>query len=396
MSKRILFVFLFLFFLVFSNAVYAGIGVSPGTINFDKMTRGGYAERTVYVSNPSEGDISISAGAEGDIKDWLKVESGIIVKGKESYQLKIMITPPSDVPNGNYEGYVLVMGSPVAETGIEGSGAQVVSAVMIRANIEVTDKQIVNFDIRGISVLPAEECRPIYVRANLVSMGNIRTKGDFHVDIFDEKGDKKLQEADYSTEEMLPTKEYNFNIEVPYELEQFKCIPEGKYKANVTFEVNDEIKDNRMISFDVAKRGTYSVSGELFDIEYPLNASAKQIVEIKAKFKNLGNFPVKAKLMGKVYLKEELIEIKEGEIKEVNAGSTDDLVLYFTPSSPGKYKINLYARFEDKDTKAEDIYIDVKGFIISKTMGMIILAVIILVVVWFLIKRKKETKDKRK
>ena len=107
MRKQSLFIFLIL--ILFSSGVSAiTIGVSPGVVNFNNVLKGGYAEHPVTISTNSPNNITVTYTILGDIKDWITIneKSPFIMSLSSPKEIKIIVRPPKDTQNGNYQARI--------------------------------------------------------------------------------------------------------------------------------------------------------------------------------------------------------------------------------------------------------------------------------------------------
>ena len=96
--KIIIAIFAFVMLIPFITS--ANIGVSPASINFNDVLRGGYSERSIMISIDSERLIGVEVKSRGEVAEWLNFStSNFTVSKQEPYQLKISVSPPEDMPN---------------------------------------------------------------------------------------------------------------------------------------------------------------------------------------------------------------------------------------------------------------------------------------------------------
>jgi len=93
-----------------AGSVAISVGVSPGTMKFEDLLRGGYAEAEILVSTSSDDALSGTVSTRGDIGNWLSFEPQSFELGQEKsiVRIKVIIQPPADVANGAYEGIISV------------------------------------------------------------------------------------------------------------------------------------------------------------------------------------------------------------------------------------------------------------------------------------------------
>lgn len=390
--KVISLVIIFSLFMV--NIAYAGIGLSPASISFYNMTRGGYAEKYLTVSNPGNELISVVVSAEGEeVGEFLTFQPQKFNLTGESYKIvKVNVTTPNDIPNGIYEGSVYVIGKPIIEFE-GGSQLAVASGVSAKATIGVTDIETKEYRVESVRVFETEECREIQVQTSMRNSGNVRVTPEINVKIISKDESQVLQNYDYTADTMLPTTVESFMMRIPYKLEQFKCIPVGEYRVVVSYYVDGRQFDLRYLRLVIHERGALTVSGELLDMLTSPNITLGDVLKIDGIFKNTGQLPVKSKLTVDVYEGSRLIDTTEGEEKEVGIGGVTNLTAYYRPESAGKFLLKGEVWFEGKVSNQREIEVDV--FLPMIFMVGIAVAAIIAVVVIIFFLRRRMAKPKR-
>ena len=345
-------------FLLGTEGAFAGAGLSPGSVTFENMVRGGYSERYLTISNPTDEDVSISVSTEGDISSWVKAEPSSFNMSGVSYRIvKIVVRPPASIPNGMYTGNIFVVSRPVSAEASGGNSVSVASIVVGDATIEISDRQMLRFEVERLLLPNTEECRPIMISASVRNTGNVNVTPNFHVEITSRDGGTVLQQYDYTDKPLFPTTAATLAISVPYSLQQFKCIPSGYYTANIKSYAGSSTIDSSSLNFQIHPRGTLTVGGEILELRLPSNVSLGDVAKIEALFKNTGGVPVAAKLNLEVYQGGRLVETLTSDQTEVFIGGVQPLTVYFTPKSGGKHSLVAYAVFEDKksDVKNADL-----------------------------------------
>ena len=343
-------------FMLISPTVYGiSLGISPGTISFKDVLRGGYAERVVTVSTSSDEPINCRVILGGPFKEWLSFEPGenFTLSANSRLQLKVIVKPPGDVPNGIYDGFITVRAEPTGEPG-PGMGAAIATAVAMKASIEITGEEILKYKVLGIGVKDTEEKHPIEFSIEIMNEGNVKVSPLIHIDILNEDKTEILNSLDFSEKEILPTTKATIAIKIPNDLEI------GKYWADISTYLGDEIVTQRLLGFDVLERGSLSIQGELIKVE--LNniwVEVGEVVKITAFFRNTGVLSTPAKFKGEIYMDDRLVEIIESEELYVPVGETIEFPSYFTPKEQGRYVINGYVVYSKKITPEKGTILNV-------------------------------------
>lgn len=376
-----------LFTLLFSP-VSAGVGASPSILSFSSMLRGGYAERYVTVSNPGDA-VSVSISADGDTAKWLNITPSSFNLSAHAFQvISVKVNPTSDVPNGNYKGSIVIMGAPASAAAAGGTGAIAISGVSIPVYLEISDVEHWGYTVESVSVPDTEECRPIQLIASVRNTGNVREKADFNINIAN--GASILKTYNWTSEEMLPTKVYSFVVRVPYELEQFRCIPIGSYVANLKAYLNNNLMHTQSLPFKIHERGSLSLSGVIAKLTVPENITLGESARIDAVFQNTGQMPVLTKLKAEIWRGTRLVKTVESDEFDVNIGTTQTLTAYYTPNLPGDYKVKAFALFEGKSSEPVEAMLKV----IMPVYMMIGIALLVVLAVWAIMRLLKKRRPR--
>jgi hypothetical protein len=322
------------------------------------MLRAGYAERYITISNPTDYPVAVRISMEGEIAAWTTAEpDSFTLDGKGYAIIKITVQPPADVPNGIYNGNILIVASQPVAAPAGVMGVAVAAAVIASQSVEISDVEIARYKVEFVDLPDTEECRPIQFVVGIRNTGNVRMAPRFHIDILSQ--DVIVQSHDYTGAVVLPTKLDRFLVKVPYELPQFKCIPVGSYIAHFTAYADGAVMDERKIPFQIHERGTLTVAGDLVALGIPTNVTVWGVVRVEGKFKNTGKVPLMAKLIAEIYHEDRLVTTAESGEMEVVMGATEILTAYFSPSWPGEYKIMASVLFDGKATAPQEAIVSI-------------------------------------
>src|SRR3989344_8021703 len=178
---------LFLDFVAFVSAENI-IGVSPANIYFSKVLRGGYAQRSVYVSLDSENTMQASVTPLGEIKDWIGFPyKNFSVSRQNPYRFLMYVEPPLDMPNGNYTGFLrfTIHDSDLRANRGEVMG-KIITVIDVAITVEVTDIEIFSCSAKSFEISSAEKGEKLIIRATTYNGGNVRIKPQFNLDIWDQ------------------------------------------------------------------------------------------------------------------------------------------------------------------------------------------------------------------
>ena len=157
--RRILIISL-LFVLFWANVTQAGFGISPAHIFNDRLYPGAFFETRIILSrgNPSE-DLKAKISVDApEFEDWLTFNPGkefLLPEGEQRVPLFIKIDVPINARYKEYKGYINVRTSPLDFE--RRGGASIVLGARIDVDLDVTDLEFIDFKIRNLRVLDAEE-----------------------------------------------------------------------------------------------------------------------------------------------------------------------------------------------------------------------------------------------
>lgn len=371
-----------LFCFQFTNA--ATIGISPASIYFPEVLRGGYAERTVTISIDSPDPIGVEASTWGDASDWINVsERSFEVSSSNPHILTISVNPPIDIPNGNYSGFVKVMTSNLGE-GIEGHAVGVVrSAPSLAVNIEIVDNEIVQCRVSSFDVSSVEIGDDIVFKLNILNQGNIRISPQILIDVWDYEQSEIVKSVSFSNQEILPTREDGFIVRVPsagFEL--------GQYWADISVL---ECLASNLLTFDILEVGALKANGILTRILVPENASLGETVPIEASFRNTGEKEVDAQFRGSVSKDGKIIQLLESPISKVQIDDIGKFTFYFTPESAGRYVVTGRVYYGGKKTFEKSATVEIIGLGGNPPYILVLVYVVLLgLIVYLFVKIRKE------
>lgn len=390
--KDLLKVFVFFIILVFcfSGVYAANVGVSPASIYFPDVLRGGYAERSVTVSADSIEPIGIQISTWGEAKDWINYSEDFFELVKDSpHQLNIFVTPPDDIPNGNYTGFVRIMTSSLGES-IEGHAVGVVrSSLDLAITIEIVDSEIIQCKTSHFEVNSVEKGDDIVFIMDILNEGNIRINPRIVVDIWNSDQTEIIHHVDFSDQQVLPTREDKFLVRVPS-----GGFDVSQYWAEVSVL---DCFSSALLTFDVLGVGALSANGVLLRILSVPNASIGDTVLIEASFKNTGEKEVEAQFKGRITKNGKLVQILESPTSDVLINDIEKFPFYFTPQESGRYVIDGRVYYDSKKTFEKSAVIEImdygKGYPYLLIIVYIILAVLIIYLIYKV--RKERIKYRR-
>jgi len=383
MKKRGILLLLIIFILPIVSG--ANIGVTPATIHFKNVLRGGYAERSVIISVDSENPIKISLTTRGEIKDWLNFSSLEFEVNKSSpYRLKVSVNPPEDIPNGNYTGFIKLTASQDTKAAEGHATGAVIASLDLYTIVEITDIEYFSCKATNFKVESAEKGDPIIFSLDVYNGGNIRIKPRIKIDIWDQEQINLVKEVEFSETEIIPTTKKKVIIEV-----DSGDMELGQYWADVSA---IDCYSSSTLTFDVLEPGALKASGILEKIITNPWINEEETTMIQAVFKNNGEKTVRAQFKGKINKGNKIIQILESEKILVPIDNSTTFNFYFTPKEKGKYIVSGRVFYEGKRTYEKSAVINVKpsGFKLSSLFIPLIYLILIILIAFMLYKINKE------
>ena len=364
------------------SACAAGIGVSPPTLSYEKVLKGGTAQEQFTIFNSADAEVFYDIRVEGS--DWFSFVPNPPVKvpAKGSVKVNAIVNPPGDTANGVYNCTVYVEPSEVNVTEGEGAVMGILPAIGITTSIEITGEQILDGNVYKISVENNEIGKPIRFKIGFANTGNVRAEPKIDIDILkEEKAIDTLKKSD----EIIPGEAKEIAVE-------WTGKDVGEYGSNVKVTLNGGLLSERSFKFDVLERGALTCKGEIVDVKAPKEVSVDMPAKIEVGFKNTGSVALEAKVKGDVILNRELVEVMESEPVLIDVGKTETLTAYLNPEKPGDYLIDGDVIYEGKKAKMNRITISVKSAEASgMNMNLIMFSGLVLIaagILIFVIKRR--------
>ncbi len=378
------------------SALSVGLGVSPASLTFDNVLKGGYAQNGVYISTFASDNNTITFEKEGQIKDWIIIENNItnVTIGMNSPRyVKIMIEPPSDTANGNYSGDIIIRNEDVAnpDTGI---GSAVKAQFMMKIYVSVTGDQIKACSGGGLTISDAEIGFPLAISSIIKNEGNVRLSPPIFVEIWDKYQQNIVYSKTLTTQSILPTETFesiqDLNVDLP--VDQYWAtikVPDCNVEGTQTF--------------NIVEKGGISDKGELIRVENKPWASTDEIIPITAVFRNDGARVVTAKFKGEILFGDKVVKIIDTDSIDANPGEVVALQTFFKPGDQGQYFVRGKVYFNNKLTSEKASVINVNAtttntnssgkILIWTTLFLIITGILVMMI---LIKRKKHKIRKSK
>ena len=383
--KNYLVIALVSFFLVFvlSGFVSAvSVGVSPATLTFKNVLRGGYSQGSLVVSADSQTKTNISVTTFGNVSSWLNFTENFSVSKDNPYLLRVSATPPSDTPNGNYTGFLRIETSSLG-TKSKGNFVGVVKSTLdVYVTVEVVDTQIIQCGASKYSVNSVEKGDNVIFNIDVTNTGNVKLKPRVTIDIWNEDQTNIVKKVDTLGKEILPSLKKGISIEVPT-----TQLGVSQYWADVSAV---DCLSSKLLTFDVLEPGALKANGVLLDILTNKTAKVGDTVPIEVTFKNIGEKQVSAEFKGQITRNGKIVQLLDSPVSDVKIGKIGFFHFYFTPKGSGAYLISGRVYYSGKQTYESSTKIDVISNSFFMSIIPYIYGVLIVVIAFLFLKILKE------
>ncbi len=259
--KKILFltVALISVFLASQPLTVFAIGQTTGPIVIQNALRGNEYQQTMTIINTEKTDSLIGVSAEGEIKEWTEFYklddfqspfSEAAMKSGEVLNVSVLFKIPSDMPNGEYKGFISAIKKPDSLVEVEGSSASVSQKIDREVTIEVNDNEIVSFEV---SVVPKTydlaENEMLSIRIIYDNRGNTSISPQSQIKI--KKDGQTVHNVIYPYPENQPSVRSGAIYEIPVIEIPTSNFEKGKYVAEMSFLVGEKIIFEKKFGFSV-------------------------------------------------------------------------------------------------------------------------------------------------
>lgn len=390
---KILIVFLVTIIFITQNTLAANIGISPASIYFENVLRGGYSEKIVTITIDTEEETRVEIVPRGEIMEWLEFpEETFSVSKNNPYNLRLSANPPEDTPNGNYTGFLRVKSSSTSREQQEGQATGIVLPVLdLFVQIEVTDIEYFKCQATNFRVSSVEEGDNLILKADILNLGNIKIKPELRADIWDSEQIEMVLSKGTSNTQIDPTTKKE--VELIIDSSNFEL---GQYWVDLSA---IDCGSSSTLTFDILEEGALKADGKLKDIIINVPVELKETTLIKSLFENTGEKDVKALFQGKISLEGKTVQLLESEKQIIEVGEIGEFDFYFTPKQPGIYIVSGRVSYDGKRTyeKSVKMIVKPKGITFRDITRYILYLVLIFGIAFLLYKiRQEKTKYQNK
>jgi hypothetical protein len=384
---RKLLAFILLFVIGAHSAAAASIGASPASINLGDVLRNGYAETEVIISTGSAEMVFGHLVTNGDVGSWLSFRPNTTdfnVTLNKPRTIKVIVTPPSDVPVGTYSGSLVITGDTMGD--IAGRAGSIVKAsIVLPISIGLTGKQMRSCTAGAFDFEDVEEGSPLVMWATVRNSGNVRISPLIKLSIWDNLKERVVMTKEVRAKEVMPTVTDRSFVTIEHDL------PIGQYWVEASM---PECGFEALLTFSVIQKGGISDKGEMTELKVQSTALVGETVPITGVFYNKGTSLVTAQFKGSVRKGDRTVQLVNSDSVEVAAGQVEKLLTYFTPTETGEYTITGRALYNNKYTYEKSAKFKVVGEKAAYTpLPLIIFLVLIAAALFFvrkIIQRKRQ------
>ncbi|MCK5413345.1 MAG: hypothetical protein KAI57_03115 [Candidatus Pacebacteria bacterium] len=236
-----------------------GIGQMTESIVIENARQGESFEEILYIFNTDPVENKFKLSAEGNIEGWVKfydkanpeifVEEIIILENSR-HDIVAKFEIPNGTPNGQYDGAIgveiIALDEDVEEKVLTSVGQKIDREV----HITVTDDEEINLQT---SIIPEKynlrKDEPLNIRFIYDNQSNIKVNPQIQLKL--KKDGKIVHNAIYPyPEELKSVNSFSMKEITPLQI-QTTGLKDGKYLAEITIIVNDEIKYDDHFSFTI-------------------------------------------------------------------------------------------------------------------------------------------------
>ncbi|MDD4877390.1 MAG: hypothetical protein PHQ86_09790 [Dehalococcoidales bacterium] len=331
----------------------AGIGISPASLSYENVLRGGSAQEQFTLFNNADADMYYNVRAEGDGGEWFSFDPipPVRVPAKGSVRVSAIVSPPIHTPSGIYNCTIYVQPAITNVTAGGGAVVGILPAIGLPTSIKITGEQVLTGNVYNIFVDKNEIGKPVRFTVGFSNTGNVMAEPEINIAI--SEGGRAIETLK-KTYEVAPGEAKEIATE-------WIANEPKEYAAIVSVLLDGTLLSERNLKFDVLERGTLTCEGEIVEVKAPKEVGLGNPAKIEVLFKNTGVAAIEAKIKGEVTLNRELVDVIESEPALIEVGKTEILTAYFSPEKPGDYLIDGDVIYEGKKAKMEQITTSVKS-----------------------------------
>jgi hypothetical protein len=383
-----LMILVFSLVLIINFVSATNIGVSPASLNFEQVLRGGYSEKYITISVDTEDEVKGTISFRGEIEEWMNSsEYNFTVKKSNPQRILVSISPETDIPNQNYTGFMRIFVDSNAGAIDQQAVGVVKTALDLAINLEIVDFEIKECSAKDFIINSVEKGDPLLINVSISNRGNIRLKPVIESKIWDQDQLQVVKTELYQKQEIKPTKEDFVTFEI-----NTADMEVGQYWIELSA---IDCYANQLLTFDILEPGAYKSNGYIKSIIAPSWTDVKKTVNVSALFVNTGERTVNARFVGKIMLGERTIQKIESDPVSVQINEEFPFQIYFTPQTEGKYILSGRVFYDSKRTFEKSAIINVQssGFDFVKMITYIIYGLLIAGIAYLIYRIRIERRE---
>jgi len=327
--------------------VFAGLGISPGTVFLERLPQNFSKGAVFYISrgNPAR-DESIILSAKGPLASYISFTKKEILlpKGQHNTPVTISVNTGS-LATGWYETVISMVSAEATTKQTQGeSGQSITLGLEGKVRFYVTTEKIKEFSIKNLRVPDTEEDQIFGFSFDVDNTGNVDTRpSKVALRIIDNGSGQEIFTETFN-EEQLPIVKALSGENIT--LSSQPQLNVGSYRAEVSVYEGENRIFQEERSFTVYPPGTLLQSGELLELSIEKEKyQENEPVKISAMFKNTGKVVLFGSLALEIFLHDKRIDVIKSDRVAILAGDTFRFEQFYRPSKKGSYSIGAYVIF---------------------------------------------------
>ncbi len=319
------------------GALSQSLAVSPPRINFGQMVRDGFAEETIRISTqediPLEVNVSLRDGSNLTWIDITPEQDLYNVSAGNPAFIDVVAEPPSDQPDGNYEGHLRLLVSPRDESELEGDTvAEMTHSILVSLSTEISDVEIYDCSIHDLNYnTNLNEDDDFQISFDFLNDGNVFIDPEVEITFRDSISEEIIQSEDLTFDTVSPTLSSSFSENISLDLD------EGQYLLEIEF---PDCEDYTSSLIDVYGEDELISSGRISNLDIsPRRTLEGNPVEITASYLNDGQKENSVYIRFAIYKDGNIVDIIETNELDIDKGDEHNFSTIFTPEEEASYEV---------------------------------------------------------
>ena len=337
------------------------LGVFPTVLEIPDALRGGTFSRALAVQNfDADLPTTITISADGDLADWVRytdVETGtedlstFDLEPNTGREVDLEFTVPDDVPNGEFQGQIIVQSFGASESG-EGVGVGLTVAVL--TTITVSGDETRDASLQDVRVDPAEVGIDQRFAATVSNAGNVRVEP--RVDVVITRDDQVVAELSSGEDFFRVEPDESADAYVDWETSE---VAAGDYTA--AFSVFDiagrdpVLIGERTMEFRLEPTGALTRSADFFEFVLINTPEVGGEAVIEGRVSNTGQLEIQAVLDADVSLDGGAARAVTSLPQRIGPGGSSTLELRVPVEAAGDYTVTALVNYDGFETEPLEV-----------------------------------------